>query len=247
MTDRWRIITGDALEIMREMEPESVDAIVTDPPYASTGDTAIASSRARRVPPETQFFAAWLREYVAQWRRVVSPRGAIWLTLDWRGCMVLDEVSARFGFDRPPAIGVWDKERIGMGGIMRRSFETFAVLMRNDFVPFSRSERDVWRHAWGGGATGLDHPAEKPIVLLERALALVAPAGALILDPFMGSGSTGVATLRTGRRFIGIERDEGYCAVARERLEAEAAQSKLALPEAPRERIAGPLFAEGEP
>jgi site-specific DNA-methyltransferase (adenine-specific) len=62
---------------------------------------------------------------------------------------------------------------------------------------------------------------------MQKAIELSCPVGDLVLDPFMGSGTTGVACLQTGRRFIGIELDAGYFEIARQRLEAASAQARL--------------------
>jgi len=71
------------------------------------------------------------------------------------------------------------------------------------------------------------HPAQKPIELMAWCIKWI--SGALVLDPFMGSGTTGIACLRTGRRFIGIEIDEHYFEIARERLQNEINQGQLEL------------------
>ena len=64
------------------------------------------------------------------------------------------------------------------------------------------------------------HPTEKPVELAEHFIKLHTAPGDIVLDPFCGSGTTAVACVRTGRRFIGIELDEKYCKIARERVEA---------------------------
>ena len=66
------------------------------------------------------------------------------------------------------------------------------------------------------------HPTQKPVGVMQWVLELATKPGDLVLDPFCGSGTTGVACLRLGRRFIGIEKEATYAAVARERLEAES-------------------------
>jgi len=71
------------------------------------------------------------------------------------------------------------------------------------------------------------HLTEKPVAVMEQAVAICPPDG-LVLDPFAGSGSTGVACLRAGRRFVGIEVDEHYFALACERLRAEERGLSLA-------------------
>jgi DNA modification methylase len=69
----------------------------------------------------------------------------------------------------------------------------------------------------------IEHPTQKPVAVMRWMLDLLeVPEGATVLDPYMGSGSTGVACMQTGRNFIGIEIDEGYCEIARRRI-AEAA------------------------
>ena len=66
------------------------------------------------------------------------------------------------------------------------------------------------------------HPTQKPVALLRRIIEATAPEGGLVLDPFSGSGTTGVAALRLGRRFLGIEQDPTWLALARARLEGES-------------------------
>jgi site-specific DNA-methyltransferase (adenine-specific) len=88
------------------------------------------------------------------------------------------------------------------------------------------------RKSWNGGGKrnvysftrepgGSDHPTTKPLALMLEIVADFTDPGDIVLDPFAGSGTTGVACLRLGRRFIGIEKDEKYAAIARERLQAE--------------------------
>jgi site-specific DNA-methyltransferase (adenine-specific)/modification methylase len=66
-----------------------------------------------------------------------------------------------------------------------------------------------------------EHPTQKPVGVMAWVVELATTEGQIILDPFCGSGTTGVAAVRLGRRFIGIERDEKYAAIARERIDAE--------------------------
>lgn len=74
-----------------------------------------------------------------------------------------------------------------------------------------------------------DHPTQKPEVIIRRFVLDSTTEGATVLDPFMGSGTTGVACLNTGRRFIGIEKDAGYYEIARQRIEQAAQQQRLAV------------------
>jgi DNA modification methylase len=105
-----------------------------------------------------------------------------------------------------------------MGYALRNTFECFALTYRGGWQPRARDVPDVWRYPWSPGNRTLGHSAEKPVVMLRRAVSLLAAPGALVLDPFSGSGSTGEAALLEGCRFIGIEQDEEWCEVARSRL-----------------------------
>lgn len=69
------------------------------------------------------------------------------------------------------------------------------------------------------------HPTEKPLALMEWCVSFI--KGEVILDPFMGSGTTGVACIKTGRKFIGIELDQGYFEIAKKRIQDELAKHPL--------------------
>lgn len=89
----------------------------------------------------------------------------------------------------------------------------------------------VFRHLWSGAYRDSEqrtayHPCQKPVALMMWCLNLVPDAG-LVLDPYAGSGTVGVAAIRLGRRYIGVELDERYASLARERLSAERASSTL--------------------
>nr|WP_305118130.1 site-specific DNA-methyltransferase [uncultured Adlercreutzia sp.] len=84
----------------------------------------------------------------------------------------------------------------------------------------------MWRHM-RVSADKLHHQNEKPVPLLEQAVLSMSDPGDTVLDPFMGSGSTGVACLNCGRDFVGCEIDPGYFDVARDRLDAESAQGRM--------------------
>jgi site-specific DNA-methyltransferase (adenine-specific) len=218
---RVTLYHGDALGVLATLS--GIDAVITDPPYSITSEASSSVSRASRNVRETQFFEAWLREQVGALVKACKPSAGMWMSLDWRGAMVLDTVCARLNI-KEPKIGVWDKESIGMGGVLRNSYECFAVVTLAEWEKLTASERDVWEHRWTQGNRASGHPAEKPVALMERACRLLCKNGATILDPYMGSGTTGVAALRVGGNFIGIERDPSHFQTALERIKRELAQ-----------------------
>ena len=93
------------------------------------------------------------------------------------------------------------------------------------WVSIPKIKRNIFRYLWKGvcqaGEKGVKrfHPNQKPIALMEWCIGHMGlPAGSLVLDPYMGSGTTGVAAINLGMRFIGIELDEEYCQVAVQRI-----------------------------
>lgn len=229
---RWCVVEGDALALLEHVAPQTFDAIVTDPPYASTGDAASIMSRTAvlSIPREVQFYEAWAREHLREWVRVMKPTGAAWFTCDWRGAMTF-EMSAHRLRIRTPVVGVWDRGGLGMGHILRKTWEAFVVIPMVDFERKSADVPDLWRVEWKPSAK--EHSAEKPVELFKRAVKLVSSPGDVIFDPFAGSGTSGVAALETGRRVILCEREHEYADIARRRCEAAVDGRDWRRPEQP--------------
>ena len=101
---------------------------------------------------------------------------------------------------------------------MRPSYEMVALLAQPGFAIKDRGVPDIIRHKVGSHKPS-GHPAEKPVGLIHKLLNISEfPAGGLIVDPFLGSGTTAVAARETGLRVIGVEADEAYCEMAALRL-----------------------------
>ena len=122
------------------------------------------------------------------------------------------------------SLAVWDKQWIGPSAKnqLRPLYEMILFCARPDARIPNRSAGDIFRCKWMSHLGSTGHPAEKPVALLVQIVTLIAPAGAVVLDPFMGSGSTGVAALQSGRRFVGIEVDPHYFEIACARIRAAA-------------------------
>jgi site-specific DNA-methyltransferase (adenine-specific) len=222
------IHAADCLDALRAMQAGSADAIVTDPPYLNTGTGTSRVSRTAAIPDERQFFDFWMREMWREWARVLKPTGAAWLTIDWRGA-----VSCEMAANGSPltfgGAGVWAKDGLGMGFMLRHTYECFVVARMPEWKRRTASEPDVWRVKWTPSDRKSGHEAEKPVELMRRAIRLLVPAGSVILDPFAGSGTTGVAAIAEGCSFIGIEREATYVAFARKRIVDAQAQTALAV------------------
>lgn len=227
---------GDCREILPTLG--RVDAVISDPPYgiAHKFGSAIGSDGGRRT---LQF--AWdgpqTIPVVLQSVELAAPLAdaQFWFC----GLEQASHISALLlaaGMVSKPA--AWVKEcppPAGLGNWWPSGYELAVYAYRSgawfgDDDP-KRSNvfvADSYRHGQPGK---VDHPTQKPLGLIERIVsALVRPDG-VALDCFMGSGTTGVAALRLGRRFIGIEIEPRYFDIACRRIEAEHRRPRLALPE----------------
>jgi DNA modification methylase len=241
VTDRWEVRQGDALDVLRSLPDRSVSAIVTDPPYCSGGNTEAARKGATKQGirgEQTEalgWFAAdsmttpglvWLLRSVAfEAERVLVPGGSLLAFTDWRMWSNLAPALESGGL-RLQSMVVWDKGSAGMGTGFKPTHELVIHLCNGAGKFHDLCGSNVLRFG-RVHSTARDHPTQKPVDLLQSLVRVAAPADGLVVDPFCGSGSTGVACVREGRRFLGVERDPGYCEVARSRLRGEAEQRGL--------------------
>lgn len=129
-------------------------------------------------------------------------------------------------FELPPTrcLLIWDKG----AGFKKRNFAESEVAWTNfDAVVRNYTYDPLAAGDYKGGKK--EHPTQKPVSVMEWCISQAPEQTATICDPFMGSGSTGVAALRMGRRFIGIERERKYFDIACERMETATAQGRLAI------------------
>lgn len=194
----------------------SVDLVVTDPPYsfgmASTAQEGKAGSWA-----DLMNAAAWYASWLVECKRLTANRaGAAWVFNSWRSFPILARAAydARWGIE---SLLVWDKQWIGPGGTrgLRPSYELVALFAHPEFSLEDRGLPDVWQAKWSS-IKPHGHPAEKPEALIGRIIR--ESGGDIVLDPFMGSGSTLAAAAKLGIRAIGIEAEERYCEIAARRL-----------------------------
>ena len=209
---------GDCLEVMPGLG--RFDACVTDPPYGIGVDRSMASNSGNKYGRT----AAAKGHYKARgWDD--EPIGDAHIN----AIMSASSVQIIFGgnyFHLPPSRCwiVWDKENGG------NEFADCELAWTNLDKPVR-----IFRWMWNGMLRkGQEirhgHPTQKPVALMRWCLGFL-PNAETILDPFMGSGTTGVACVQLGRRFTGIELDPDYFDIACRRIEAAVAEPRLALPE----------------
>lgn len=206
-----RLLLGDCLEILPLLG--KVDAVVTDPPYgigaangAAVGGTDASGKYLRRP-----------RQYAGGWDDERASETAIALSLECSSQQII--WGGNFFSDVLPLGGrwlVWDKlnsmPSYSDGELAWTSVKGSSVKKFTQCASGLAANRD-----------GRVHPTQKPLALMQWCLGFL-PDAITILDPFIGSGTTGVACVKLGRKFVGIEIDPGYFEIACERIRKAYAQ-----------------------
>jgi modification methylase len=267
-----RVLIGDCLDELAKVPAESVDLVFADPPYNLQLEKALLRPNNTVVDgvdddwdkfssfaDYDRFSRAWLREC----RRILKPDGAIWVIGSYHNIFRLGVALQDLGFWVQNDI-IWRKTNpmpnfrgkrftnahetliwAGRDAKARVTFNYEAMKALNDDIQM----RSDWLFPICSGPERLKdgegrkaHPTQKPEALLSRLLLASSNPGDLVLDPFFGTGTTGAAARRLGRRWLGIERDPIYAKAAEERIAnvrplgpsaLETAKSKRAEPRVP--------------
>jgi site-specific DNA-methyltransferase (adenine-specific) len=258
----WSILEGDCIDVMRTLPAESVDAIITSPPYAMQRKATYGGV------PEPEY-PAWTVAWMAEARRLLKPDGNVVINIRphiRHGQLSDYTLRTRLALREAGWVEVeeliWHKRGAMPTGSPRRPRRSWESLhwfakhgrswadpkaagtapVRSDATWVNRAVRNGWDHGIRGSMTspeiarvtnvltlsakhggGFDHPAPYPPALAEWVGKLICPPGGTILDPFSGSASTGVACIRNGWDYIGIEAMPEYAEMSRRRLEQTAA------------------------
>ena len=237
------LIQGNCLEVMKDIPDGSIDMILTDPPYGTT---------ACKWDSVIPFEPMWERL-----NRIIKPNGAICLfgsepfssalrmsniknfKYDWiwnkklagngilakKQPLKIHEIVSVFhsGVYIPQMAKGKYRKKMGLKESEITGGNSFAKQTENDlYYP-----KSILEYGIGNMRKGRLHPTQKPIDLLEYLIYTYTNEGETVLDFAMGSGSTGVACVNTGRNFIGIELDEGYFKIAQERIQAAQAANGM--------------------
>ena len=256
----WVLFQGEALRILRELPDASVDAVICDAPYSSGGMTRgdrMSSAINKYVSNDTKIerpdfagdnrdqrsFAYWCQLWISECLRICKPGSPICLFTDWRQLPTTTDALQAGGFVWR-GIVPWDKTEKCRPQMGRFAAQAEYVVWGSAGAMEERLEIGC---LWGVIREPIDqddkhHVTGKPTAVMQK-LARICVPGGIILDPFMGSGSTGVGALLEGRRFIGIELLDVYAAIARDRLQAAQSSSTLQAVRAGQ----APLFPGGTP
>ena len=227
-------------DVFSELSDNSVHAVITDPPYGSGGFTlkdVLKTSKQKYVSSDSSYQKtlpnidgdslhpmAWqqlMTDACNLAMRVLVDGGVLAMFIDWRNLGALQNVIHSAGFTMR-GLAVWDKNNSSrpMRNGMKNQAEYIAWATKGTFL---KREKDVYLPGvfkYTTMTNGKVHITQKPIGLMRDLVELCYPDG-VIFDPFMGSGTTGLAALESGRSFIGCESVDHYFDVAKNRLFAE--------------------------
>jgi len=266
------LITGDCLEALGSLPDNHADLIFADPPYNLQLEGDLLRPNNTRVDgvdndwdkfSSFEAYDRFSRDWLSECRRVMKPEGSLWLIGSYHnifrvgailqdlGYWVLNDIIWRKTNPMPNFRGrrftnahetlIWAAHNSDA----RYTFNYEAMKALNDDIQM----RSDWLFPICSGGERLKnktgkkaHPTQKPEALMQRIILASSNPGDMVLDPFFGTGTTGAAAKRLGRHWIGIERDENYARIARDRIDAvkpfekaalEVSKSKRAAPRVP--------------
>jgi modification methylase len=230
-----KVILGDCVEVMKSLPTESVDLIVTSPPYNlknSTGNGMKANTKTGKWagnPLQNGYsnhndcmphdeYVKWQRECLAEMFRLLKKDGAIFYNHKWRvqAGLLQDRSDIVKGFPVRQII-IW-RRKGGINfnpGYFLPTYEVIYMIAKPDFklVPKANAFGDVWEFTQ---EMNNEHPAPFPVELIDR---IVKSTNAnIVLDPFMGSGTSAIAAIANNKNYLGIEISKEYCEMARKRI-----------------------------
>jgi DNA modification methylase len=263
-----RLILGDCREVLPALRSESVDFIFTDPPYGNrnqAGDLQSALGKLRGgngeagnrpiANDDAESANALVRFLFGEAGRLLPPGGCCAVCCAGGGGELIQ--FAHWSLWLAELVGfkqmvIWDKGPMGLGWHYRRSYEVVLVGEKGGAACRWFDENDTVENVIRPGDYGIakiipaagDHPTAKSPALAGLFIRLHTAAEHLVLDPFMGGGSTALAALRSGRRFIGVELDPQWFDLTCRRLEEVLAQGDLFAESVPHRKAEQLMLAE---
>jgi DNA modification methylase len=219
MSTKNQVIHGDCTQVLRTLDSESVDLVVTDPPYFVNYRDRAGRSIANDGDPGS-VLGAFTDLY-----RILKPNTFCVSFYGWNSVAAFFEAWKSAGFK---AVGhiVWHKGYSSRRGFLNARHEQAYVLAKGHPAHPAQPLDDVQPWEYSGNVV---HPTEKAVSVLKPLVQTFSQPQALVLDPFAGSGSTLVSAALSGRNYLGVELEAKYVEHARRRLAGVArAQQRLA-------------------
>ena len=218
-----QIIQGDCLEVMRDIPDKSVDFVLTDPPYLCeiNGGAGMAKTWNSR---KTFFdMIENFSEHAQEMYRVLKDNSHCIIFTNSKSLQSsINQFTEVFRFI--DLLTMVKSNAYPIGGYYLRNTE-FALLLTKGFRRVNdESQKNIF---YSEPVKNDIHPTVKPLSVIEKMIVQSSQKGDIIFDPFLGSGTTAVAAHNTGRFFIGIEKEQKYVEIARQRLEQAQTQQSL--------------------
>lgn len=229
-----KLILGNCLEGMKEISDKSIDMIFADPPYNLSGNSNITCKSGKKarcfkgswdvIENIDEFNLKWLSECI----RILKDSGTIWISGTLHNHPSIGSLLKKLNlwiindiiWYKPNAAPQLQPNRLAPSTeliwLASKSKKYYFNYNMAKFLNGGKQMKNLWEMPASRHIT--PHPAEKPEKLLDRIVLIGSKKGDTILDPFMGSGTTGVAAKRFGRNFIGIEIDPDYFEIAQKRI-----------------------------
>ena len=213
----YKLYKGDCLEVMDKLIKQNVkvDVIITDPPYGMNYKSNYRKEKYEKISNDNDL--SFLDDFFQKCDKLLKDDTHIYCFCSWHH---IDKFKIAFEkYFTLKNVIVWEKNNTSMGDLKG------SYAPKHELILFGHKGRrlrngkrlpDVLQANRTGNKL---HPTQKPVSLLQIFIYQSSNENEIILDPFMGSGSTGVACLNTNRKFIGIELDEKYFNIAKNRLE----------------------------
>lgn len=238
MTNEYenKIFLGDSLEILRRLPDESVDAVITDPPYSSGGRTIYEKSKSTTIKykqsdckridvdfsgdsKDSRSWLHWCNLWMRECNRILKDGGYFLMFTDWRQLPTTTD-ALQIGEFIWRGIAVWDKTlaaRAPHKGYFRHQCEFIVWGTKGQCRIATHAGPYPGCFTFPVKQSDKFHLTGKPTLLMEELVKIV-PEDGIILDPFAGSGTTAVACKRQNRKFIGIEKNKEYYQICLDRL-----------------------------
>jgi site-specific DNA-methyltransferase (adenine-specific) len=222
-----QLIQGDCLEVLDAIAPNSVDLVCTDPPYFLPVNSYVGARGEgyhKRSLADMSILKGYFTQVFEKLNRVLKPTGTFYVFCDAQSYPIFYQTM--YPYCEHVRVIVWDKICSYNGFTWRHQHELIAWGEKEKAPRVATGDGDVIKLR-GVMQADRNHPAEKPVLLLTKLIAKVTKSGDMVLDPFMGSGSTCVAAHQLDRRYIGIEFDEEYISTAKKRLAGQSSKLEL--------------------
>jgi len=216
-----KVINGDCLEVMKDIPDKSVDLVVTDPPYNMdySGRGKVNKFEGfNNDKLDEEEHSEWFSKILSEFYRVLKEDSVIYIWIDFRNyARIYNLVKKLFSIKN---CIVWDKRSIGMGQHFRFQHEFCIYAIKGNYKLENHKIGDIWQLK-RESVVNYQHPTQKPLGASYLPIKYSSKESDVVLDTFLGSGTTAIAAKQLNRNFIGIEISKDYCKIANERLRVE--------------------------